>query len=121
MWDTHKDKAREVPQTGVQKDFESPFQIRRPKPPPPPQETPAMARMLKLATALERLCETFEELADDQAKEEKLRQRMDVIIARRGAPHDVAARDVREGSQRRAARRSRPAVAERPQVRSGRR
>lgn len=82
LWDTHKDKAREVPQTGVQKDLESPFQIRRPKPPPPPQETPAMARMLKLATALERLCETFEELADDQAKEEKLRQRMDVIISR---------------------------------------
>ena len=80
--DTHKDKAREVPQAGVQKDLESPFQIRRPKPPPPPQETPAMARMLKLATALERLCETFEELADDQAKEEKLRQRMDVIISR---------------------------------------
>jgi hypothetical protein len=39
--------------------------------------------------------------------------------ARRGAPHDVAARDGREGSQRRAA--ARPAVAERPRVRSGRR
>jgi len=52
------------------------FKLGRPKPPPPPTETPARSRMRKLTAGLERLCETIEELAEDQAAEERQRVKM---------------------------------------------